>query len=83
MVFAFHSEYVEHSKLYFYPYSEMMRVLTCVCLVESSSQDTVGIKVMFNYGAESNVCAIEQAMERELVPVPIRTDRQDMDHLCG
>lgn len=48
----------------------------------SLSKDTVGIKVMFNYGTESNASAIEQAMQRELVAVPV-PDRNDNDHLVG
>jgi len=49
----------------------------------SINQESVGIKVMFNYGVESNAAAIEAAMERELVPVVVPSDKQDSHHLCG
>jgi len=51
-------------------------------VIESSPENPLCIKVMFNYGNSSNTGAIERSMRRELVPILPQTDNGD-SFLCG
>lgn len=46
---------------------------------ETSDKFNLAVKMMFNYGIESNASAILQEMEREMVPARLAETREQMD----